>query len=127
MELIPRHIKTADLEYDLFEIDGHRFVFDPQTISAFALDEEVYKRLTTPRMWPRPGLPSKPSTSRASFGPRLGTGALSGGGLTLAYFDEHQLVQTPLPLLRHGPRPPPGVCCVHAVGAGQTSRRFPFR
>src|SRR4051812_39978862 len=49
LELIPSHTKTADFEYDVFEIDGYRFVFDPQSISAFALDEDAYERLTAAR------------------------------------------------------------------------------
>ena len=36
------HTKNTDFEYDVFQIDGHYFVFDPHSLSAFAVDRNIY-------------------------------------------------------------------------------------
>lgn len=44
--VVSSHIKTTDFEYDLLEIDGLHFVFDPHSLSAFALDKRVYDEIS---------------------------------------------------------------------------------
>jgi len=86
-KLIPSHTKTADFEYDVFELDGFHFVFDPHSLSAFAIDEEVYDTLMTASN-PRAALNTlQPLYEQGFFLPEahLGTGQWSQGyaGITL--------------------------------------------